>query len=65
MVRTSTLHGHTLSQTVHKPTMNGCGLMALGTTLMVMTWQQMVGIMLHGMANIENITLMSMVIAYN
>ena len=62
MVRTSTLHGHTPRQTVHKLIMNGCGLMALGTTLMVMTWQQMVGIMLHGMDSITHTILMPMVI---
>ena len=42
-------------------TKNGYGSMVLGITLMVISWQQMVGIMPHGMVNTTHTILMSMV----
>ena len=53
--------GHIQRRMVREQKMNGYGSMVLGITLMVISWQQMVGIMLHGTDNLITITLITMV----
>lgn len=60
-MHTRDMTGHILRRMAHKLITSGCGLMVPGTTLMEIQWQQMFGIMPHGMVNITHIILTPMV----